>query len=190
MPLRASPVAAALFAAVLAVMPAAHSDEPTWTVCFTPGQDCTGVIVNEIGAARGSILVQAYSFTSVPILAALKQAKGRGVHVEVIVDKTAAGKARKGSSYTAATYLTNAAIPVWVDTSVAIAHNKVMVIDGATVISGSFNFTRSAQDRNAENLLIIRESALAAKYRANWERRRAVSMVYAAAVEEMPQAAE
>ena len=64
------------------------------------------------------------------------------------------------------------------DTKVAIAHNKVMVIDGARVITGSFNFTAAAQKSNAENLLVIDDGALAAEYKANWERRRAVSVRY------------
>jgi phosphatidylserine/phosphatidylglycerophosphate/cardiolipin synthase-like enzyme len=60
-------------------MPAAHSDQPAWTACFTPGQDCTGVVVGEIDSARASIRVQGYSFTSVRILAAIKVAHARGV---------------------------------------------------------------------------------------------------------------
>jgi phosphatidylserine/phosphatidylglycerophosphate/cardiolipin synthase-like enzyme len=68
----------------------------------------------------------------------------------------------------------NAGIAVWVDTRVAIAHNKVMVVDGVTVITGSFNFTAAAQNRNAENLLVIRDPALAARSRENWQRRRGV----------------
>jgi phosphatidylserine/phosphatidylglycerophosphate/cardiolipin synthase-like enzyme len=181
--MRNTPLSAALLAAMLCVAPSAHSDQPAWNVCFTPGQDCTGLIVSEIDGARASILVQAYSFTSTPILAALKRARMRGIDVKVIVDKTSAAKSRSGSRYSAATYLTNAGIPVWVDTKVAIAHNKVIVVDHDIVITGSFNFTAAAQRRNAENLLVIRESALAARYRANWESRRAVSARYAGPTE-------
>jgi phosphatidylserine/phosphatidylglycerophosphate/cardiolipin synthase-like enzyme len=155
------------------------AEQPAWQVCFTPGQDCTGLIVGEIDASQHTILVQAYSFTSVPILAALKAAHARGVDVEVIVDKTSARLSKSGSRYSAATYLTNAGVPVWVDVRVSIAHNKVMVIDDATAITGSFNFTASAQSRNAENLLVIRDPQLAVQYRANWESRRAVSVPYA-----------
>src|SRR5260221_6936533 len=71
----------------LAVVPA-RAAEPL--VCFTPGRDCTDLIVQQIHAARHSILVQAYSFTSVPILSALKAAHAHGVDVEVIVDKSSA----------------------------------------------------------------------------------------------------
>jgi phosphatidylserine/phosphatidylglycerophosphate/cardiolipin synthase-like enzyme len=51
------------------------------------------------------------------------------------------------------------------------------------VITGSFNFTAAAQAKNAENLLVIRDAALAALYRANWVSRRAVSAAYAAPIE-------
>jgi phosphatidylserine/phosphatidylglycerophosphate/cardiolipin synthase-like enzyme len=182
-------VVAALLLLVLQA-PAAAGPEASWQVCFTPGQDCTGLVVAQIAGAKRSILVQAYSFTSVPILAALKAAHGRGVDVEVIVDKSTARTCPSGSRYNAATYLSNAGIPVWVDAAVSIAHNKVMVIDGATVITGSFNFTAAAQKANAENLLVIRDSELAAKYRRNWERRRAVSVAYREALQTDGQAEE
>jgi len=180
-----------LLAAFLAAStPTAQVKQPVWQVCFTPGQDCTTLIVDEISGARASILVQAYSFTSVPILSALKAAHARGVDVEVIVDQTSAKVSKSGSHYSAATYLTNAGIPVWVDIHVSIAHNKVMVLDGATVITGSFNFTAAAQHHNAENLLVIRDPQLAAEYQANWESRRAVSVPYAGPIEGSPAAEE
>jgi phosphatidylserine/phosphatidylglycerophosphate/cardiolipin synthase-like enzyme len=140
--------------------------------------------VGQIAAARHQILVQAYSFTSVPILSALRAAHARGVDVEVIVDKTSAGVSKSGSHYSAAIYLNNAGIPVWVDIKVAIAHNKVMIVDGAVVITGSFNFTAAAQNRNAENLLVISDPTIAAQYRDNWRRRQGVSMRFGRAAEE------
>ena len=170
---------------LVALLPTSgRADTPT--DCFTPGQDCTDLVVSEIANVKRQILVQAYSFTSGPILAALKAAHGRGVDVEVIVDKSSARQSKSGSRYSAATYLTNAGIPVWVDTKVAIAHNKVMVIDGQRVITGSFNFTAAAQNHNAENLLVLDDSALAAQYRTNWERRRAASAQYVEALPSGP----
>ncbi|HEY2110285.1 MAG TPA: phospholipase D family protein, partial [Dongiaceae bacterium] len=168
---------AVLVALLVSAMPAAAlaAEQAPLRVCFTPGGDCTDLVVGEIAAAWHQILVQAYSFTSVPILSALRAAHARGVEVEVIVDKTSAGVSKSGSHYSAAVYLTNAGIPVWVDSKVAIAHNKVMILDGAVVITGSFNFTAAAQNRNAENLLVISDPAVAAQYRDNWRRRQAVS---------------
>jgi phosphatidylserine/phosphatidylglycerophosphate/cardiolipin synthase-like enzyme len=104
--------AAALAAALLSIAPPALAEPPAWQVCFTPGQDCTGLVVAEIASAHRSILVQAYSFTSVPILAALKAAHARGVDVELIIDKTSARVSKSGLKYSAATYLSNAGIPV------------------------------------------------------------------------------
>jgi phosphatidylserine/phosphatidylglycerophosphate/cardiolipin synthase-like enzyme len=49
------------------------------------------------------------------------------------------------------------------------AHSKIMIIDGEIVITGSFNFTRSAGDKNAQNLLVLGDKILAAKYVENWK---------------------
>lgn len=139
-------------------------------VCFTPGEDCAGQIVAELDGAKSTILVQAYSFTSAPIAKALVDAHKRGVDVRVILDKS-----QRKERYSSLTFLRNAKIPVWIDDRVAIAHNKVMVIDGGTVVTGSFNFTKAAQERNAENVLIIHDRDLAARYAANWQVRATVS---------------
>jgi phosphatidylserine/phosphatidylglycerophosphate/cardiolipin synthase-like enzyme len=142
--------------------------------CFTPGQDCTGVIVDQLDKARVRVLVQAYGMTSEPIMQALAQARRRGVDVRVLLDKS-----NEQERYTAATFLLNQGVAVLIDDKVAIAHNKVMVIDDAHVITGSFNFTKAAQERNAENVLVIRQSPeLAQNYTQNWRNRAAVSRPY------------
>jgi phosphatidylserine/phosphatidylglycerophosphate/cardiolipin synthase-like enzyme len=60
----------------------------------------------------------------------------------------------------------------------AIAHNKVMIIDGETVITGSFNFTKAAEGKNAENLLMIHDRKLASLYTKNWQERAGHLEVY------------
>jgi phosphatidylserine/phosphatidylglycerophosphate/cardiolipin synthase-like enzyme len=65
-----------------------------------------------------------------------------------------------------------------IDAEHAIAHNEVMVIDNEFVITGSFNFTKAAQEKNAENLLIIRDQGLATQYTQNWETHRQHSQPY------------
>ncbi len=143
---------------------------PEIQVCFTPGQDCTKKITDVLDAAKNSIFVQAYSFTSAPIAQHLVDAKKRGVIVNVILDKS-----QKTQSYSASRFLLNQHIPVWIDHKPAIAHNKIMIVDGKNVITGSFNFTKAAQYKNAENLLIIQDPALAKRYMENWQRRKMVS---------------
>ena len=132
-------------------------------VYFSPMGGCTQAVVNNLDGAEKSVLVQAYSFTSKPIAEALIAAHKRGVNVKVLLDKSQLHG--KGSKLD---LLAKAGIPVMIDTKHAIAHNKVMIIDGVAVLTGSFNFTNAAEDKNAENLLIIRDKAIARKYRANW----------------------
>ncbi|HWB10336.1 MAG TPA: cyclase family protein [Pirellulales bacterium] len=133
-------------------------------VHFSPKGGCTEAVVEELQAASSTVLVQAYSFTSAPIAKALVAAHKRGVNVQVILDKS-----QRTEKYSSATFLHHAGIPTFIDAAHAIAHNKVMVIDGQTVITGSFNFTRAAELHNAENLLVIRDRPLAEKYAANWQ---------------------
>lgn len=132
-------------------------------VCFTPGADCTAVVVRELGRAKQSVRMQAYGFTSAPVAKALVEATRRGVAVEVILD----GSNRTGR-YSALTFLVHESVPTSVDAAHAIAHNKVIIIDDHIVITGSFNFTAAAQKNNAENLLVLEDPALAARYIANW----------------------
>jgi phosphatidylserine/phosphatidylglycerophosphate/cardiolipin synthase-like enzyme len=135
-------------------------------VFFSPNNGATDAIVREIARARSEIFVQAYSFTSAPIAKALLKAHKRGVNVQAILDKSQ--KTQKYSS----SFLTNAGIPTYIDDKHAIAHNKIIVIDRTVVITGSFNFTKAAEEKNAENLLIIRSKELAKPYLENWQRHR------------------
>jgi len=132
---------------------------------FSPNGGCTQAIVEQLNAAKKSVLVQAYSFTSAPIAKALVDAKKRGVDVQVILDKS-----QRGEAYSSATFLANEGVLTYIDSDHRIAHNKVMIIDGHTVITGSFNFTKSAEEGNAENLLVINNAPqLATRYTANWK---------------------
>lgn len=151
-----------LAVALLATTQAA--DAPKTVVYFSPRGGCTEAVVDALGKARKTILVQAYSFTSAPIAKALVDAQKRGVKVQVILDKS-----QRTEKYSSATFLKNEGVPPLIDTKHAIAHNKVMVIDGETVITGSFNFTKAAEERNAENLLVIRNAKLARQYAENWQ---------------------
>jgi phosphatidylserine/phosphatidylglycerophosphate/cardiolipin synthase-like enzyme len=66
-------------------------------------------------------------------------------------------------------FLAHQGVPTMIDANHAIAHNKIIIIDGETIITGSFNFTKAAQEKNAENVLMIRDNALAAQYTQNWQ---------------------
>jgi len=157
-----------LLALLLLVAPAVAQDHGPFTpssvdVWFSPKGGCTDACVATIDGAKKTIFVQAYSFTSPPIAQALVRAKNRGVSVQIILDK-----GQMTEKYTEADTVALAGISTFIDKKHAIAHNKVMIIDGAEVITGSFNFTRGAEDSNAENMLILKGKKLAGRYIENW----------------------
>jgi phosphatidylserine/phosphatidylglycerophosphate/cardiolipin synthase-like enzyme len=129
--------------------------------------------VSAISQAKTAILVQAYSFTSAPIAKALVDAHKRGVHVQIILDWS-----QRKERYGSADFTAQAGIPTYIDAAHSIAHNKVMIIDKSVVISGSFNFTKAAEEKNAENLLVLGSKELARGYIENWERHKEHSERY------------
>lgn len=140
-------------------------------VLFTPGDDGAGEIAAAVRQARRQVLVQAYSFTHAGIAHALLEAHRRGVDVRIIADREQAEQ----MEHSLLPGLVRAGLPIWLDGAHQSAHNKVMVIDAGLpsvqVITGSFNFTRAAQYKNAENVVFIGGStALAQQYVVNWQR--------------------
>jgi phosphatidylserine/phosphatidylglycerophosphate/cardiolipin synthase-like enzyme len=130
-------------------------------------------VVEALGQAKSTVLVQPYSFTSAPIAKALVEAHKRRVNLQVVLDRS-----QRTEKYLSATFVYNHDIPCFIDGQHAIAHNKVMVVDAQTVITGSFNFTEVAEENNAENLLVIQDADMAAKYAQNWKARREHSEPY------------
>lgn len=140
------------------------------TTCFVPQQDCTQFVVNAIHGAQWQILVQAYNFTSPPILQALAEASDRHLDVRIILDKS-----NEEPRYSGGKYEQDHGVPVLTDFDRAIAHSKVMVFDQERVLTGSFNFSVNAQKRNAENTILIYSPELAKIYLKNWQTREAQS---------------
>ena len=149
---------------LLALLLASSLSAAEVQVFFSPKGGCTEAVVQNLAQAKSNVLVQAYSFTSAPIAKALVDAYKRGVRVQVILDKS-----QRTEKYSAADFVKNAGIPTYIDAKHAIAHNKIMIIDGDVVLTGSFNFTKAAEENNAENLLVLHDSSLAATYTANWQ---------------------
>lgn len=174
-----------LLAVVLAAPAAGAGEEPAIELpatgrielAFSPWNDPEAALCGLIDSAREQILVQAYLFTSKPILRSLVAAHRRGVQVAVLLD----AEANRPSTFSVLPALLDAGISVAVETRYNIAHNKLLIIDPTSrhgaVATGSYNFTRSARVANAENLLILRDNpALAQAYARNWERHRAEAL--------------
>ena len=135
-------------------------------VAFSPNGGATNLVIKVIQSAKTSIRVLAYSFTSAPIAQALVEAHKRGVDVQVVLDKS-----QKSEKYSSATFVANAGIPIRIDSKHAIAHNKVVIVDGHTVQQGSFNYTKAAEQSNGENVLVNwNNPKLADVYLKDWNR--------------------
>jgi len=93
--------------------------------------------------------------------------------VHVILDKS-----NLTENYSDADFVAHHGISTLIDAKHQIAHNKIMIIDGEVVITGSFNFTKQAEEHNAENLLVIHDSGIAKQYLANWHDHEAHSDPY------------
>ncbi len=141
---------------------------------FSPHGGCTEAIVKELNSAKTEIHVQAYSFTNKPIAKALIDAKKKGIKIEVILDKS-----QQSQKYSSADFVAHAGIPTYIDRAHAIAHNKIIIIDWSTLITGSFNFTKAAEEKNAENLLIMKgNKALVDRYIQNFNEHKGHSKQY------------
>ncbi|MFN4148505.1 MAG: phospholipase D family protein [Rhodocyclaceae bacterium] len=150
---------------------------------FAPWDDVEGALLRVIKAAQHSVYVQMFLITSRNIAKALVDAHARGVRVEVLADREMVVNGENSQ----VPRLAATGIEVRLETRYAAAHNKILLIDvegpHPVVITGSYNFTWSAQARNAENLLILHDNpALAQAYYANWRRHYADALPFAEAV--------
>jgi phosphatidylserine/phosphatidylglycerophosphate/cardiolipin synthase-like enzyme len=136
---------------------------PAIRVAFSPGDGgatAENLVITELAKAHKQVLIAAYEFTSPSIAKAVVEAKHRGVDVQAVLDKT---QARTGG-YSSAKFLADEGVSVRIDYVPAIMHDKFILIDGSTLETGSFNYTRSAIERNAENAIAIDDPDLVQIY--------------------------
>lgn len=152
-------------------------------VLFSPWDDAEGAVLRALAEAQQSVHLQMFLLSSRSIANALIAAHARGVQVMVLADREMVVKGEN----TLVPKLAAAGVDVRLETRYAAAHNKILLIDidgpHPVVITGSYNFTWSAQARNAENLLILRDNPpLARVYFANWQRHYADAIPFEEAV--------
>lgn len=134
-------------------------------VYFSPKGGIERRIIEHIDATTSHIAILSYSFTSKPITEAIIKAHRRGVKVEMVIDKS-----NLTSTQSTFDVLKENNIPVWVDYKHQIQHNKVMVFDAKIFKTGSFNYSASAESRNAENALFCKSTEGASKYLADFRK--------------------
>lgn len=134
-------------------------------VCFSRPERCDTIIIDILGKAKRYVYVAVYSFTSDPLADALIKLKNLGVEVKVVLEEQQANV--KGSEYEK---LKNAGVDIRIDGNPDLMHHKIAVIDDEVVITGSYNWSAAAEDRNDENLVVIRDEEVAKLYRKEFER--------------------
>lgn len=126
---------------------------------FAPEDNVAREIVEEINVADRSIRFMAFVFTSQEIADAMARRIPYDVTVEGIVETRSAGSAHSRDDY-----LRAAGAVVHLDANPHTMHHKVIIIDGRTVVTGSYNFSKSAEERNDENVLIVHSPLVARQF--------------------------
>jgi phosphatidylserine/phosphatidylglycerophosphate/cardiolipin synthase-like enzyme len=133
--------------------------------CFSRVERCDVLLISLINRANRSVYVAVYSFTRDSLATALISAKERGVEVRVVIERERAYE--QGSEYPR---LKSAGVDVRLDGNPNLMHHKFMVIDGYIVVTGSYNWSSAAEDRNDENIVVILDRDVAQRFVQEFER--------------------
>lgn len=139
-------------------------------VYFSPGGGTKQVLVEELKKATKSIRVMAFSMTDKDMLQVMIDKKKAGLKVEAVFDECLVPQ------YSIYWGLRSAGINTYKDGNQALMHHKVMIIDDETVVTGSFNFSKSADEGNNENCLIVKSAPIAKQYYSEFVRVRSAAI--------------
>jgi phosphatidylserine/phosphatidylglycerophosphate/cardiolipin synthase-like enzyme len=134
-------------------------------IYFSPDDGVAEHIVGAINAGQKTINFLAYSFTNNDIALALIDRSGAGVSVRGVFDESQV-QSNEGGEYNR---LHRQQLDVLQDGIPGLLHDKVFIIDGKTVITGSYNFSANAEKVNDENLVIIHDRRIAAQFLKHFE---------------------
>lgn len=138
-------------------------------VYFSRSDPVATIVAREIGAARTSIHVLMYSFTDRTLADALVAAAARGVDVRLVFDRTQ-GYERNSLSDELIARLGPKRVVYRTGKGRGVMHQKLAIFDGLTVVLGSYNWTNNARLNNWENLIVLRDAAVAAECQTEFQR--------------------
>ena len=127
-------------------------------VLFSPTGGCEDAVLYWIDRANVSIHILIYSFTLDSIGDALVDAHERGILIQVVFEE------QQISQYSEYQKLKDAGITVRNDTNPNLMHDKVMIVDGIIILTGSFNWSNNGESNNNENLIVIKSTYVATVY--------------------------
>lgn len=136
---------------------------------FSPGDDCENAIVSFIRNAKHSIKICVFTISENVISEEIIAAKKKGVAVTIITDNDKIND--KGSDIR---WLADEGIRIRIDEASSHMHHKFCIVDKKILLTGSYNWTKSAADRNQENLLVTEDpkmvKAYLNEYQKLWDR--------------------
>ncbi|HEX8993492.1 MAG TPA: phospholipase D-like domain-containing protein [Anaerolineales bacterium] len=135
-------------------------------VYFSPDDHVQAALLGLLGGARTSIFFLAYSFTADPLAEAIVKRAQAGVQVAGVMDDGQV-LTNRGTEYDR---FRAAGLDVRLGAEQGLMHHKVLIVDGTTVVTGSYNFTASAEETNDENVLVIHDPTIAAEFLQEFER--------------------
>ncbi len=131
---------------------------------FSPRGDCAATIIAELGNAKATADLCLYQLSYPPIITAIHDAAARGVMVRICIDA--------GVEYNTPKFFNFLRVPnvtIRTDRNEKLQHNKYAIIDGYTIITGSFNWSENGQEHNAENLVVFHDHKTAGSFAADFQ---------------------
>ena len=132
---------------------------------FSPGPDCRVAIEQAMETALDELLICVFTISDDRLSDAIQRAHRNGLTVRVLSDNEKMDDRGNDIERLAAS-----GVNVRIDRSPEHMHHKFMVVDGQTVLTGSYNWTRSAETRNEENLVVLDDPILAGRFAEKFER--------------------
>jgi len=129
--------------------------QSTSDVYFSPGEACRTVIINQIKAAINNLQICVFTISDDQITDAIITAHKRGVEIKIITDNDKS--LDEGSDIE---QIATMGISVKMDRTSDHMHHKFMVTDNKSLITGSYNWTRSAARFNHENILLTKDGGV------------------------------
>lgn len=145
--------------------PASEDSAPKSEAWFSPNDECARRICRMIASATRQIDICVFTITDDRVSEAIQESHQRRVSIRIITDDDKSFD--RGSDIDR---LSRAGIPVRIDRSEYHMHHKFAVFDSKYVLTGSYNWTRSASEKNEENFIITSDPALLYRFEAEFEK--------------------
>ena len=139
-------------------------DQESGSAFFSPGEACRNVIIDQLRNSTNNVRLCVFTISDDVITDSILETHKKGVDVRIITDNDKSEN--RGSDIE---MLVRAGIEVRMDRTEHHMHHKFMVVDSNALVTGSYNWTRSAAKYNHENIILSREAAMVKSFLGEFE---------------------